>query len=601
MRARQALLILPLIFALGCGGAFADAMARGDLLAQHGRWDEAAAEYERAVQLDPEDKEARERLGIARRSQAAARVVRADALLKKGDARGALKLAYEAAWLDAHNTEARRIVAEAAARVLDQAEHLLAADQAREALVLTGEVLRALPADARARTLDTQAREHIAAAAYARAETFAREGQLGNALLDLAVAAMVVPGYRDVPARMGEVKRKLREQMIFTAIVQPFTGDQSASDLATGVDAVRLRQALDPSLPLEVVEREPEGGAPALGVRVSGGLGQYAYRHDQSTAPRSCLYVCGYSTVANPEYGAAESDLEGARSRVSPAESEVDHARSDVSRYEREVDDARRAADRARSEVDRARAELDRCRAKPEPGPTPGSDPSRCRPEDERLQRAEERLRSEQDRIGAPEGRLTDARGRLTQADGRLSTAREAVEAAARRLDRTPRTVQVARNCSHSYVVNQHAVRAVVTVTVSAESLHDGAVVFDRDARLYEQREEDETFPSQPGRCDEVAEGDPLVLPAELELKHALLTKAIGGVRDRILFAYDRYRQQLKTSADREYASGAKEEAVERYARYLVLGRVNQEERAQLLQLLATEKGLTPGAASDAL
>ena len=68
-----------------------------------------------------------------------------------------------------------------------------------------------------------------------------------------------------------------------------------------------------------------------------------------------------------------------------------------------------------------------------------------------------------------------------------------------------------------------------------------------------------------------------------------------------ILFAYDRYRQQLKTSADREQASGAKEEAVERYARYLVLGRVSQEERAQLLQLLATEKGLTPAAAGDAL
>ncbi|HSO00753.1 MAG TPA: hypothetical protein VLS89_20815, partial [Candidatus Nanopelagicales bacterium] len=97
------------------------------------------------------------------------------------------------------------------------------------------------------------------------------------------------------------------------------------------------------------------------------------------------------------------------------------------------------------------------------------------------------------------------------------------------------------------------------------------------------------------------AEGDPLTLPAEVELKHALLTQAVGGVRDRILFAYDRYRQQLLTSADREQAAGVTDEAVERYARWLLLGRAGQDERARVLAYLAAAKGITPAAVASAL
>ncbi|AKT40893.1 uncharacterized protein CMC5_050500 [Chondromyces crocatus] len=582
-------------------------MERGNLFASHGRWDEAAAEYEQALALNPNNQEARERLWMAKRSQASARVVRAQGLLQKGDARGAMAIAHEAAWLDPYNADARRIIAEASVRVLDQAEHLLGAGRAREALELTGEVLRSLPADARARSLDTAAREHIAAAAYARAEAFNQEGRLGNALLELAAAVQVMPNYRDVPAVMGELKRSLREQVTYTALVKPFTGDRSAADLAPGVGAARLRQALGPELPLAVVESEEQVDASAVGVRVTGGVSGYAFRHDQSTTPRSCMYVCGYSTVANPDHAAAETDLTNARMRLSPAETEVSQARSEVSRSERDVESAQRAVERAQREVESARADLERCRSrrpsgppKPDREPRP-DDPARCSSQESAVERELSRLRSEEERLAGPERRLTEARGRFSNAEGRLSVIQEDITVAASRLDRTPRTIQVARNCSHGYVVNVHAVHAMMTVTVSAAGLHDGAVILDQDARLYEQRNQDETFPAQPGRCDEVANGDPLDLPAEIELKHALLTKAVGGVRDQILFTYDRYRQQLLASADREHAAGARDEAVERYARYLLLGRVSVEERARLVALLASEKGITPAAVSDAL
>lgn len=606
MRARQAFLILPLLLALGCHSAFGDLMLRGDYFAAQGRWDLAAAEYERALALEPGDEEATRSLQAARRHQSSERVQRARALLQQGDAVGAFALAHEAAYLDPSSVEARRLLGEAGARVLDRADQLLAAGDARGALELAAMVLRVMPEDARARQLDAAAREQIAAAAYARAEAFHQQGRLGNALLELAAATLYVPGYRDAPARMGELKRALREQVTFTAIVPPFAGDESSADLAAGVSADRLRQAIDPALPLVVVATGPEGAGPIIGVRLGGRFDRYAFRHNQSSSPRSCMYVCGWSTVANPEHAAASADLEAARARLPSAESEVDRARSEVSRYERDVDDVRRAIDRAQIDADRARLELDRCLARPLPSPPPGQpapspDPNRCSSEEGAVERATSKLRAEQARLSGPEGQLSAARARLASAEGRVSVIREEIASAARRLDRTPRTIQVARKCSHGYLAEVHGVHAAVTVTVSAESLHDGAAIFDRDARLHEQREQDETFPAQPGRCAEVAEGDPLTLPAEVELKHALMTQAVAGVRDRILFAYDRYRQQLASSAEREQAAGATDEAVERWARYLLLGRLEQGERARILARLAAAKGITPAAAESAL
>jgi tetratricopeptide (TPR) repeat protein len=598
MRARRIFLALLILFVAGCAGAYVKVMQRGDDLARQGHWDLAAAEYERALALDPGNPEVGQRLQGARRNQAADRVRRAHALLQQGDAPAALALAQEAAWLDPSSLEARYALAHAVARALDLAEQRVAAGEPRRALDLTTQVLRATPADPRALRLDASVREQLAAEAYARADAFAQQGKLGNALLEMAAAGLYVPGYRDAAARMGQIKRALREQITFTAIVSAFSSDATARDLSPGVGAERLRQAIDPALPLEVVAGgtgEGTPGAQAVGVRIGGSFEGYAYRHDEGAAPRSCMFVCGVSTVANPEHGAAEAALEDARAELGAADAELGRARAELPRWEREVEDVRRAIERAQLDADRARLELDKCRAKPNAGA------SACSAEEAAVERTTARLRAEQARLAGPEGSLGTARARVAAAESRQQAARGAVEAAAARLHRTPRTMEVARRCSHAYLASVHAVRAAVTVTVSAASVSDGAVLFDREGRLYEERGQDETFPPQPGRCDEVAGGDPLELPSELELKHALITKAVAGVRDKILFAYDRYRQQYLASAQREQAAGASDEAVERYARYLLLGRADNEERARILGYLAAAKGITPAAAHHAL
>ncbi|MCC6556438.1 MAG: hypothetical protein IT372_26050 [Polyangiaceae bacterium] len=598
MRFRRILLVLPVIFALGCGGAYAKAIGRADELARQGQWDLAAAEYERAVALDPGSPEAAMRLAWARRGQAAERVRRARAALAQGDAPGALALATEAASLDPASVEARQAAAEAGARTLDLAEQLVAAGDARRALDLTTLALRAAPWDARAQQLDSGIRQRLAGEAYARGEAFEREGRLGNALLETAASALYVPGYRDAPARVGQLSRALREAVTFTAVIGPFSGDGSAPDLAAGLRAERLRRAVDPALPLEVIAADAEGAKDTRvrpGVKISGGLERYAYRHDEASEVRSCLYVCGRSTIANPARPAAEEALADAEARLSAAEAELPRAQAEASRAEREVDRARRAADAAQREADRARAELDRCRARP------GIVPQDCASEEAAVERTSSRLRSEQARLAGPEGALASARARLAVAEDRREEARRARARAARRLAGTPRTIEVERRCSHGYAVAAHAVAAVVTVTVSGDGLADGAKIFDREPLLCEERGRDEAFPAQPGRCAEVAGGDPLELPSELELKHALLTQATAGVRDKILFAYDRYRREHLTSAQREQAAGVVDEASERYARYLALGRAAPAERAAIVDYLARARGLTPAAVEASL
>ncbi len=53
--------VLASVLVLGiaaCGGAYGEAVGRGDRFAEAGLWDKAALEYEAAIKLDPDDPEA---------------------------------------------------------------------------------------------------------------------------------------------------------------------------------------------------------------------------------------------------------------------------------------------------------------------------------------------------------------------------------------------------------------------------------------------------------------------------------------------------------------------------------------------------------------
>src|ERR1044072_1062090 len=68
-----------------CGGASGAALDRGDKYAEGGLWGKAAAEYEQALKLDPENTDAAIKLKQARAKMSAERLVRGKSLIQRGE------------------------------------------------------------------------------------------------------------------------------------------------------------------------------------------------------------------------------------------------------------------------------------------------------------------------------------------------------------------------------------------------------------------------------------------------------------------------------------------------------------------------------------
>src|SRR5690606_2407414 len=101
----------------------------GDKFAEAAQWDEAAAAYEAAIRIDPNDPEAKIKLAEIRKRQAAERLSRAEALEQRGELAAALALVQEAVSLDADSAEAQRALTRITDAVLARAAELKGQDK----------------------------------------------------------------------------------------------------------------------------------------------------------------------------------------------------------------------------------------------------------------------------------------------------------------------------------------------------------------------------------------------------------------------------------------------------------------------------------------
>jgi tetratricopeptide (TPR) repeat protein len=207
----SAALALGALGALGCGGAFSNAMERGELFAQVGNWDAAAASFETAVGLDPGSAEARAMLHRARQMQAMNRVTASRKHLERGELALATITSREAMLLDPANLEAKNLYIEARKQTLAKAEALLAEKKGKEALELARAVRRGDPADPQAADLEGRCLDFIAATAYDQALAYAAQNKLGNALFSLREAQAARPGFRDSVARESAARTALED------------------------------------------------------------------------------------------------------------------------------------------------------------------------------------------------------------------------------------------------------------------------------------------------------------------------------------------------------------------------------------------------------
>jgi len=587
--------ILSLVALTACGGAAGAALDRGDEYAEAGMWDKAAAEYEQALRLDPSNTDAAIKLKQVRAKMSAERLARGRSLIQRGEIEAGLAAIQEAARLDPDSTEAQKALTDANAAALKRAEELLAGPDPSRALAVTTLVLKGSPNDPRAREVDGRVRDTLAERAYGRADEFAAAGKRGNALVEYAAAETYRPDYRDAKLRIGELKLALRKELTFFVVLEPFAGDPRAPDMAATLSPDLLAQSFDERLPLRVQRDAPRGekAGPLRGVRLTGRFDGYAFDPRKDTEPRTCQYVCRTEMRPNPDHDSAEQAVARAERSLAQSEEEVARYQKDVDRYQKEVDDVMKDVTRAEQDVDKARADYEKCRDRQQNGSGSSSSSNPCSSEESRYQSEQSDLESARRRLESPQGWLSSARDSLARSSESRNNSRRDKDRELERMRTTPRQIEVPVNCDYNYNVAVHTLKAGVTVRISVESLQERTKVLDNEPFQYAVQHRDETFPAQPGRCAEVAQGKRLKLPSEKAIRQALVNKAIAGIREKVLGTYDRYRQRFLADARREEAAGLAEEAVEAYVRYVLTGAksIDPKDGKQIADFLARTRG----------
>ena len=554
------------VFVAGCGGAYGDAVERGDKYAKAGQLDEAAAEYERAIAMKPDKPEARIRLQQVRQAQAYQQVKRARALEDRGELAGALAVVHEAAALRPDDTFVQEEVTRLSDAVITRAEERMAADDPQGAFELTTLVLKGAPRHPRGLRIDASAREILATRAYERAETFIDQELFGNALVELAACTSYRPDMSRASLEFGRIKLALQKELAFVVMLQPFAGVGTSRDLSRGLSVAILRQSLDDRLLVRVVPDDP-GLNPTRGVRLIGQFSGYEYKYDQVSEGRSCDYVCGTDYQPNPDRATAERELGHAESNLARAESDVASEERKVLEQEREIAGLQERVDQAQSDVDRAQQSLERCEDRA------GDDASSsCRSERSRVQSEQRDLESARDRLRWPRDRLESARRSLEQARDSRDRERGEVERRRQRLRDTPETIAIDRYCAFDYKVAMHTVKSQITMNLTMERVAGGDALVKDEPFQYSVGEQDQAFRAISGRCPELAGGDPLELPSEAQLRTQLLQQVVRDVRAKVMISYDSYRARFLSVARKHESAGLTDQAVEAYVRYVLTG-----------------------------
>jgi tetratricopeptide (TPR) repeat protein len=594
MSPRSKLLLAAALSALvACGGAHGAAMDRGDKYAEAGMWDKAAAEYEQALRLDPDDADTAIKLKNARAKISAERLSRGKSLMERGEIEAGLAAIQEAVRLDPDSAAAQRALTDGNAAALARAEALLEGPHPARALELTTLVLAGSPRDVRARRADRRIREALADGAYARAEELAAAGKRGNALVEYAAAASYVPDHRDARLRIAELKQALRKELTFTVVLESYAAEPRASELAGALSPDLLAQAFDERLPLRVQREAPRGKDGGVrGVRLVSRFDGYRFTPRRESERRTCSYVCRTEMRPNPAHQGAEQSVASAERRLAQVDEDVARRQKDVDRYQQEVGRYQQEVDRAEQEADRRRADLDRCRERAAKD-TSSSSSTPCSSEESSLRSAQSTLDSARSRLSSPQGYLASARQDLARANDSRDGARRDQERATETMRSTPRDVEVPVSCDYDYDVAVHTLSAAVTARISVENLEEATKVLVDEPFVYRVQHRAESFPAQPGRCAEIARGQPLRLPSEKQVRQALVDKTIAGLREKVLATYDRYRQRFLADARREEAAGLADEAVEAYVRYVLTGSksIDPKDQKQIGEFLARARG----------
>ncbi|MFO0550485.1 MAG: hypothetical protein U0271_18970 [Polyangiaceae bacterium] len=561
---RRPLAIALLIVAAGCTSAYRKAMDRGDSFARSGRWDEAAAAYEEATNLEPEEQEARLALREARRQQSVMRTKLGYDLLAQGRPRDALDPFKDAIRFDPMNTRAQSGLAEAKREVLALARSSLAQGQNRQAYELAHAVVAIDPTSTEALDVESQAKHAIYVAAIARAEGLEGMNQRALALVDYGEALEFEPWQTDATTRATGIRNALREEVTYIVAVKNFDGDKATDDLGNDVNASVLAQGVDPTLPIRFVDRMPKAAAYTIqGMRLGGVFRNYTFQKQSTKTQRSCDYICGTELVPNPNYATAEAAMRTSQQVLGAAEGRLASARTAVAPAERDRDAAQQTRNAAQTELDRAEQELSRCRS------SGGNPPPTCDAEQQRRDRAAQDLANADSALAIAENSLNQARRELSDAQSDRDRRASEADSARRTFESTPPKVAVDKHCLYTYEVETVTVTGDVECMLRGEGLYDTTPLLTQSVAGHATHQ-DETFPAHAGVCAEVAAGDPLQLPSEGQVKKELVGTAVTGARRELLATFEAYRREYLHQADVANSDGRPNDAATNQVKFLL-------------------------------
>ena len=380
-------------------------------------------------------------------------MAQAQSFAARQDFDAALRLGAEAISLDPQNLDHQQQLNQIVEAAVALASQAASQGEPRRALAIANQVLAVAPQHAGARSIANHVHQRLAADRFARAESFERQGLLGNALVELAACVSHVPTYPNAQERLSQIHTALRgEVTLRVAIDSERVRDETVlADLFSASEIVAL---LDPALAVTVTDTV----APDSNLVLSGESVRLAFDRDQSSVVRTCEYVCGVDHRPNPDHARAERDVMEVERLMASEEEQSARLEAEVNRCQREVDQEEQGVSRAEADVDRARRRLHSCRERHhrDEGKPHGGHGDQCRSERERLESEQRDLERARRRLEGPRRRLVRTRDAWTRAREGVHRARRARNDALERMRSTPRMIALDRICPHDYRVEQH-------------------------------------------------------------------------------------------------------------------------------------------------
>jgi hypothetical protein len=196
---------------------------------------------------------------------------------------------------------------------------------------------------------------------------------------------------------------------------------------------------------------------------------------------------------------------------------------------------------------------------------------SPCSSERSHYESEQSALQSERSRVQSAQQDLGRVRERVQGAAESRGRERQQVEDARRRMREVPATIQQPHVERETVPIEIRSIDAAVILQLRVESLRDRTpLVADETFPQMVGPIQDEGWLARPATCP--SNGKRIALPGEDVLRGELVKHTIATLRDKLRTLYDSYRTRFLADARRQEASGAPEDAVESYVRYLMTG-----------------------------